>query len=125
MSSEVRDELKDWKLIQGILGTVTVVLVLFGVQSGHIAVRDWIPLPATPTPDTTAFHLDAMRRAYHDDDLVTALDEAEIVRMREPKRVEVRRVRAVCLLRLRRFDEQQYLLLNRGFNWVQERPFNR
>jgi uncharacterized membrane protein len=29
------------------------------------------------------------------------------------------------VLRLRRFDEQQYLLLNRGFNWIQERPLNR
>ncbi|HUR20680.1 MAG TPA: hypothetical protein VMZ90_07720 [Vicinamibacterales bacterium] len=29
------------------------------------------------------------------------------------------------VLRLRRFDEKQYLLLNRGFNWIQERPFNR
>ena len=31
----------------------------------------------------------------------------------------------VTVLHLRRFDEKQYLLLNRGFNWVQERPFNR
>jgi len=29
------------------------------------------------------------------------------------------------VVRLRRFDEKQYLLLNRGFNWIQERPFNR
>jgi uncharacterized membrane protein YphA (DoxX/SURF4 family) len=27
--------------------------------------------------------------------------------------------------RLRRVDETQYLLLSRGFNWIQERPFNR
>ena len=29
------------------------------------------------------------------------------------------------VVRLRRFDENQFLLLNRGFNWIQERPFNR
>jgi uncharacterized membrane protein YphA (DoxX/SURF4 family) len=27
--------------------------------------------------------------------------------------------------RLRRVDESKYLLLSRGFNWIQERPFNR
>jgi hypothetical protein len=32
---------------------------------------------------------------------------------------------AATVLRLRRFDEKQYLLLNRGFQWIQERPFNR
>ena len=30
-----------------------------------------------------------------------------------------------AIVRLRRLDEQQYLLLSRGFNWIQERPFNR
>lgn len=25
----------------------------------------------------------------------------------------------------RRFDHSQFLLLTRGFNWIQERPFNR
>jgi hypothetical protein len=30
-----------------------------------------------------------------------------------------------AVVRLRRFDAQQYLLLSRGFNWIQERPFNR
>jgi uncharacterized membrane protein YphA (DoxX/SURF4 family) len=30
-----------------------------------------------------------------------------------------------AVMRLRRFDEKQYLLLSRGFNWIQERAFNR
>ena len=29
------------------------------------------------------------------------------------------------VVRLRRVDEMQYLLLSRGFNWIQETPFNR
>lgn len=29
------------------------------------------------------------------------------------------------VLRLRRFDEQRLLLVSRGFNWIQEQPFNR
>lgn len=29
------------------------------------------------------------------------------------------------VLRLRRVDEQRFLLLTRGFNWIQEQPFNR
>lgn len=28
-------------------------------------------------------------------------------------------------VRLRRFDENKYLLRSRGFNWIQEKPFNR
>jgi uncharacterized membrane protein YphA (DoxX/SURF4 family) len=29
------------------------------------------------------------------------------------------------VVRLRRFDENRYLLMNRGFHWIQELPFNR
>jgi hypothetical protein len=29
------------------------------------------------------------------------------------------------VVRLRRVDTQKFLLLNRGFNWINERPFNR
>jgi hypothetical protein len=29
------------------------------------------------------------------------------------------------VLRLRRIDENRFLLMNRGFHWIQEQPFNR
>jgi hypothetical protein len=29
------------------------------------------------------------------------------------------------VMRLRRLDENKFLLMNRGYHWIQEQPFNR
>jgi hypothetical protein len=104
------DGLKEWKLAQATLGLVALIGISIGVKTGRIQAKDWVPIASTPTPDTIVFHLEAMRQAYQKDNFVVALAEAERVRRTRTDLLEVNRIRALCFLKLGRFDEARLVL---------------
>lgn len=106
--SSVRDELKDWKLLQGALGFFALAGVLYYVTSGNFNAREWVPLiPPSPTPNSLLFQTEALRNSLQKQDYSTALEQAERILARSAHHPEAYRARTVCMVRLGRFKEAE------------------
>ena len=104
----MNDGLKEWKLVQGVLGLVAATALGFYVTSGNFQAREWFPfLPASPTPDTLIFHAARMREEFQRQRFPDALREAEWVLKRDKANPEAIRTRAASLMRVGRFAEAE------------------
>lgn len=104
----MNDRLKEWKLVQSVLGLAAASAVGFYLLSGSFQARDWfIFLPPSPTPNTFLYHVDSMRQALKAERFSEALGEAEWVLQRDKENPEAVRGRAACLLRVGRFAEAE------------------
>lgn len=104
----MNDGLKEWKLVQGMMGLVAASALGFYVLSGNFQAREWFPfLPPSPPPNTLLYHTDSMRQAFLQQRFSEALGEAEWVLLRDKENPEAIRTRAACLLRVGRFAEAE------------------
>lgn len=104
----MNDRLKEWKLVQTVLGLTAASALGFYLLSGSFQAREWFTfLPPSPTPNTLIFHSDAMRQALKAERFSEALAEAEWVLVRDRENPEAIRARAACLLRMGRFAEAE------------------
>lgn len=102
------DSLKEWKLIQGILGLLSGCGLLLYIGIAQPRLRDWLPLlPTAPAPDTIIFHISTMRRHFVAGRYAEAVQEADTILARDKTCLEASRVRAASLLRTGRFAEAE------------------
>jgi len=106
--NSARDELKDWKLLQGALGFLALAGGLYYVTSDSFKLREWVPLvPPSPTPDSLIFQVDALRQNLQKQQYASALEHADTILAKDAHHPEAFRARSVCLVRLGRFQEAE------------------